>query len=113
MGKERKMAKTNKQPATLEYLGQDIILTGGDDSKNEIFTLSHTYQDGSSETIGLRLDVPYKVGGKDVNGMVIKDWVYEAYLRSDLNRNRVKSVQERESDGNDVSKGDLTKDISI
>ena len=93
------MPKENKKPPVkLVYEGRDIYLTGSEDSRNEIVTFSHTFMDGSSETIGLRLDKHYKVGGVDENGTIIKDWVYDRFSTSDMNNNRLKSETEKRAE---------------
>lgn len=94
------MSKEKKEPAKLVYLGKDIYLAGPEGTTKEIVDVSHIYQDGTSETIGLRFNTPYQVGGKDANGRIIKDWVYEYYLTSDYNNTRKKSRVEIESEAN-------------
>ena len=98
------------KPKPLHYFGKDIFLSGKDDMRNEIIVFQHTYQDGSMETIGLRLNTPYKVGGKDVNGKIIKDWVYESYLTCDFNNTRKLSNAEvkAEENGGDESPCDIS-----
>lgn len=104
--------KPQKSPVKLVYEGRDIYLTGSEESKNEIVVFSHTFMDGSTETIGLRLDTHYKVGGVDVNGKLIKDWVYDRFTTSDLNNNRVKSETEKRADSHSAE-GEQTLDISL
>lgn len=89
-----------KEAVKLEYEGKSFYLVGSEETKDEIITWGHTYQDGSHETIALRLDTPYQVGGKDACGTLIKDWVYDTYLTSDFNGNRKKSRFEEKADGN-------------
>ena len=89
----------------LRYIGKDIFLVGSEDSGNAIITFRHMYPDGSLETVGLRLNTPYQVGGKDVNGTVIKDWVYNSFLTCDYNNNRVKSKAELRSEKNATEEG--------
>ena len=108
MPKEEK-AKGHK----LIYKGASIFLVGPDDHKGAVIPFSHTFQDGTTQTVYLETDKVYAVGGKDLKGTVIEDWVYESYKTSDLNRNRVKSEQEIESDGNDTKDGVSVKDLSL
>lgn len=95
----------------LRYLGKNIFLVGSEDSGNAIITFQHMYPDGSLETIGLRLNTPYVVGGRDVNGAKIKDWVYESFLTCDFNNNRVKTDGELRSEEN--AKDEPSLDITL
>lgn len=105
--------KEEEKPAvTLVYGGCDIYLTGSEESRNEIIVFSHTFMDGTSETIGLRLDKHYTVGGKDENGKIIKDWVYDRFMTSDLNQNRKKTRGELKAEKNSDDEN-LTLDMSL
>lgn len=106
------MPVKEKKPAVeLVYQGKTIYLAGSEETKNEIIVWQHTYQDGSSENVALRLDKPYQVGDKDEVGTIIKDWVYDTYLTCDFNNNRKKSRAELKADEN--SKDEPSLDISL
>ena len=92
--------KTKQTKTRFAHEGEAIYLTGSENSKNEIVPFRIMKANGVMEVIGLRLDTPYVVGGKDVNGKVIPDWVYEKFLTSDYNNNRKKSQGELRADEN-------------
>lgn len=99
------MAKENK-PA-LKHEGKSIFLVGKA-GENGIVPFQHMFGDGHSETVGLRLNTAYVVGGKDEHGNVIGDWVYDSFMLSEYNNLRVKSKAEQELEEHIVERGVVT-----
>ena len=84
--------------------GRSIFLVGKA-GENGIVPFQHMFGDGHSETVGLRLNTAYVVGGKDAAGNTIKDWVYESFALSEYNNMRVKTNAEKELDAHEAIGG--------
>ena len=87
--------------------GKEIHLAGKP-GENGIVPFQHMFGDGTSKTVGLRYNKTYRVGETDECGNVIEDWVYESFMQSDLNNNRVKGRAEQQMDEHEAANGVIT-----
>lgn len=88
----------------MKHQGKYIHLTGNPNQKDAV-PFQHTNQHGETETIALKLNQTYQVGGLDENGKVIDDWVYDLFLTCDYNSSREKSKAEKKSEISEISDG--------
>lgn len=95
---------TTSQELTFKHKGKPIFLVGKPGDKT-IWTTQHMFGDGSSMTIGLRMNTNYVVGGQDANGQIIPDFVYENFLLSEFNNSREKSKVEERLEEHEVVEG--------